>query len=343
LDAYRFYFQSSRFVSFEQHIQSSGSRTLEIPTGAATEDEVQVISDLYTATSAEISQLVQAGADASSRSSLFQRWAEALSLPLVQQPRTLSISRLQNVSGTLLLMIEGPEPLRFSDEVELVIKKEVLNSLPSPGPVPFRALEPSIPAAFDSLEGTIKQAVTGMKAIDIQPNRVVAVVSTSALQNLSTTARFALIALNYGGKLKYYLLQLTFQQIDPNITMVRGQLIDENDFNRLLQLPLIQAITGHLNAIVANEVFFLNKLGKLVKKFQLPELSLPAFVTQPFTVLTNGDETRALLIPLAGNVPVAWTNGKYLFEFKINRLRYPHETPDINAEYVRETVVELNW
>jgi hypothetical protein len=343
LDGYRFYFQSSRFVSFEQHIQSTGSRTLVIPTGATTESESQIITDLFATTSAEMLQVMQPGADSAIRLNLFQRWAEALSIPQVQQPQTLFISRLQNESATLLLLFESPEPLRFSDELELVIKKELLQPPPLPGTVPFRALEPSIPAELDAWETIIKQAVPGMRSIDIQPALVVSIVQNSVLQNLPVTASFALAAVNYGGQLKYYLLQLTFQHIDSNLTMVRGQVRDENNFNRFLQQPLIQAITGHLNTIGANQLLFLNKLGKLVMKLTLPDLPLHAFVPQSFTVLSNGDETRAMLIPLTGNVPTTWTPGKYIFEFKLNRERYPHETPDINADYIRETTLNLDW
>ncbi|HKO82118.1 MAG TPA: hypothetical protein VJU78_17040, partial [Chitinophagaceae bacterium] len=343
LDGYRFYFQSSRFISFEQHIQSAGSRTMLIPSGAATESEAQIITDLFAATSAEMLQLMQPGADSALRLNLFQRWAEALSLPLVLQPQALSISRLQNDPATLLLLVESPEPLRFSEELELIIKKEIPPPPPLPGTVPFRALESSIPAELDAWEPVIKQAVPGMRAIDIQPARVVTVVRNSVLQNLPVTAFFALAAVNFGGQIKYYLLQLTFQPIDANLTMVKGQIRDEHNFNRFLQRPFIQAITGHLNTIGANQVFFLNKLGKLVKKLPLPDLPFPAFVPQSFTVLSNGDETRALLIPLTGNVPTTWTPGKYIFEFKISRERYPHETPDINADYVRETTLTVDW
>jgi hypothetical protein len=42
LDAYRFYFQSSRYISFEQHIHSLGNRTLII-SGSSEEDEAQII------------------------------------------------------------------------------------------------------------------------------------------------------------------------------------------------------------------------------------------------------------------------------------------------------------
>lgn len=349
LDAYRFYFQSSRFTSFEQHIQSAGEKTFVIPTVSESDPsldpgESQIITSLYTESSAEIILLMQPGADRVERSGLFQRWTEALSLPLIQNPPGLSISRLQSASGTLLLLLESPEPLRFSEELQLVIAKEILPSAPLPGTVGFRALEPSIPVEFDALEPLIKQAVPGMKAIDIQPARVVAIMQTSMLQqHLTASAGFALAALNFQGQLRYYLMQLDFQPIDPHLTMVRGQVKDENDFSRIWQRQLVQALTANLNNIEANQFYILNKAGKLLKKFSLPNLPMPSFVSQPFTLLTNGDETRALLVPLSGEAPATLTGGKYLFEFKLNRIRFPQETPDSNSVYTREVTLELNW
>jgi hypothetical protein len=214
LNTYRFYFQSSRFVSFEQHIQSAGNRTVVIPAGFTGGDELQIIMDLYAASSAQIIQLMQPGADATLRLNIFQHWAEALTLPLVQRPEVLSISRLQKEFDTLLLLLESPEPMRFSEELELTIEKEMHNLPPLPRVDGIRASKPSI----------------------------------------------------------------------------------------------------------------------------RPTL-------QHFRMLSNGNETRALLIPLnsANGTPTVWTRGKYLLHFKLNRKRYPHETVDENAVYIREVTVEVKW
>ena len=344
LDAYRFYFQSSRFTSFEQHIQSSGNVTLVLPAGMTNPGEAQVISDLYESTQAEMQALMQKGADPLSRHTLFQRWADALMLPMVQQPQAFSISRLQDEAGTLLFVLESPEPLMFSQELQLIIKKEILQPGPLPRPVGIRALEDALPAEFDVLEPLIKKSLPGLRNIDIQPARVIAIMQNTVLDQLPVPPAFALAAIAFQGAVRYYLLQITIQVLGRNLLMVRGEIRDENDFIGLLSRPFIMAITGHMNAMQANEVYFLNKIGKLISKCPLPSLPvLPSFIQQEFTVLSNGEETGALLIPLEGNVPGIWTPGKYKFEFRLNRERYAHETADTNAEYVREVTVELTW
>src|SRR5262249_11474792 len=93
LDAYRFYFQSSRFVDLSQHIHSAGNSTVVLPAGLAEQNEVQVIADNYEATSLDMIEVMQPGADAGLRLSLFHHWAEVLSLPFIDDPQSLTITR----------------------------------------------------------------------------------------------------------------------------------------------------------------------------------------------------------------------------------------------------------
>jgi hypothetical protein len=100
-----------------------------------------------------------------------------------------------------------------------------------------------------------------------------------------------------------------------------------------------------MHNIGANQLFILTNQGMLIKKLRLPDLSLPFFAPQHFRLLGNGNETRTLLIPLTGvnGTPTSWTGGKYRFHFKLNRKRYPQESPDANAVYAREAELELEW
>ena len=332
-------------MSFSQHIQSGGNRTVVIPAGFAVSDEVQIIQDLYAATSAEVIQLMKPGADATLRSNLFQRWAEALTLPLVVQPQVLTISRLQKDSASLLLLLESPEPLRFSDELELTIEKEILNIHPSPILPGIRALEPAIPQAFKAFEQRIREEVPGIKALEIQPDRILSVMDNRLLQSMLQTPRFALSALNHEGHLKYFLFELNFVPFDQNLTRVNGRVRDEHTFSIISHRALIRALTRHIQDIGANQLFILTNQGALINKLPLPDLSLPFFAPQHFRLLGNGNETRTLLIPLnnANGTPTSWIGGKYRFHFKLNRKRYPQELPDTNVVYTREVELELDW
>jgi hypothetical protein len=344
LDAYRFNFQSSRFVSFAQHIQSAGNRTVVIPTGLVEQDEVQIIGDQYAATITDIIQVMQPGAEATLRLILFQRWAEVLSLPLIQQPQVLTISRLEKESDAILLLLESPEPLGFSDELVLTVEKEIVNPQPTPLPPGLRALEGFIPDDLKSLESRIKGEVKAVKAIEIESDRILAVMDNRLLQSLPQAPSYALIALTHGGRLKYFLFELKFSSRNRDLRVL-GLLRDENDFWIIFPNMLIQSLTRHMRNIQANQLFLLNNQGVLIESLSLPDLSIPFCAPQHFRLLSNGDKTRTMLIPLNGSngTPTSWTGGKYRFHFKLNRKRYPQELPDINSVYAKEVALELNW
>lgn len=346
LDAYRFYFQSSRYVSFEQHIQSAGNRTYHLlPEDLAGGDKVQTIADLYAATSSEIVPLMQPGADAALRLSLFQRWAEAISLPLVQQPQALTITRLEAEAGTALILLESPEPLRFSEELVLTVEKETTGLPPAPPPPGIRALEPLIPPELQALEERFEQEVRGVRAIEIRQDRVFVAMGNRLLQRLPQAPRYALTALPHAGRLKYFLFELSFAAISPDLTRVTGLLRDENSFHVIFHSALIQALGEMIRNIQANGLFLLDNQGALIEELLLPDLSAPSFVPQFFRLLGNGNETRALLIPLDGpdGSPTTWTGGKYRFHFQLDRKRYRQETPDPHAAYQRDAGLELVW
>lgn len=345
LDAYRFYFQSSRFVSFEQHILSSGCRTVVIPGGIPGPGEGQIVRDLYAATSTDIQQLMQPSADAALRSSLFQRWAEELTLPLVQQAQSLTISRLETEEGTVLMILESPEPLRFSDELVLAVEKKIEQPEPDSTIPDISSLQSRIPPELQGLAEPIQEQVRGVKEIDIQQDRFRAVIHRRILQPLSEAPQYLLVALNHQGQLKHFLFSLAFTQIDQTFVGAAGILRDRDDFNRILQRPLIQALNEHIRQIAAGQLYLLNAQGDMIEKLTLPVLTDPFFMDQHFRILTNGDETRALLIPLdgPGGQPKPWTGGQYHFQWQLTRKRYAQELADPNAVYARDVEIELNW
>jgi hypothetical protein len=177
-----------------------------IPAGSAEDDEKQIIPDLYAATSADIFQLMQPESDNALRQNLFMRWAEKLALPLAQQPNALIISRLEKQSETLMLLLESPEPLRFSTELSLEIKKEITLPDQSLHPANIRDLESVIPPDLVNLEERLPEMIHGVRGMDIKTDRITIIVSNRLIQSLSQAPRFALIALASQGQLKYFCL-----------------------------------------------------------------------------------------------------------------------------------------
>jgi hypothetical protein len=340
LDAYRFFFQSSRFISFEQHILSAGNQMAVIPTGFAAQDEVIIIDELYAATSSDIVRLMKPGADPALRQNIFMQWVEALVLPLVQNPSGLVISRLQKDDQTLAILLESPEPLHFISELALSVTKEVTVVEPLPVPSGIASLESVIPASLQGLQSRLEE-IRGIEEVDIQSNGIT-LVTRNLVQHFVQQPRFGLVAIPHEGQLKYFLFELTFMPLGQNRVRIMGRLRSRRSFN-LFQFLLTRAIGRHMRAIRANQVFLLTAQGELIQEVPLPDLSAPFFASKHFQLVSNGNETRTLLIPLdaIGGSPIPWTAGKYRFKFALNRKRYAQELPDDNAVYAREVEVEI--
>ena len=143
----------------------------------------------------------------------------------------------------------------------------------------------------------------------------------------------------------HFLFELRFTAANHITTQIIGRVRAANDFNRITQVTLIRALAQQIRQIEANQLFLLDSLGGLIRRVALPDLSIPFFAPQPFRLLSNGNETRALLVPLDSpdGAPTVWTGGKYRFHFQLTRTRYPQDQPDPNAVYHREVELDLSW
>lgn len=342
LDAFHFSFQSSRFISFEQHIQSAGDYIRLVP---AAEEATQLISTLYAGTSAFVDQLMQPDADRALRADLFMQWADALALPLLQQPQELCISRLQKDNNTHLLLMESPEPLRFSKELQLDIRKEITEPvqpvLPGVG-----NLEAAIPAGLMSYQQQLPPLIKGVRTLRITAQTVSFSITNSALNTLPQRPRYALTALSDEGRVKYFVFEIRFGLRNSIYTQVIATLKHSDSFSSsFFPRAFIQQLTRHIRKIHVDEVYLLADTAALIRIFTLPGLSSPFTATQHFRVLSNGDETSAILIPLtaAGGEPAPWTGGKYEFQFTLHRTRYAQQPADDNATYIREVNLPFTW
>lgn len=343
LDAYRFHFQSSRFESFEQHIESAGDNIQVLPAGTAGQDEVQLIADLYMATAGQMTALMQPGGDPVGRTDLFMQWADTLALPLQQKPPALSITRLQQEDDTLLVLFESPEPLKFSTELELTVEKEIAQQDPPVQPG-LGNLEQAIPAEFEFFEQNLPPLVEGLRALQIDTQTVHFIILKTLRDNLTEQPQFALTALNHSGNLKYFLFELNFSLTNRFFTRVTATLKDRGSFNRIIARFFLQAVSSRIGEIHRNEVYLLNNGGELLQSFTLPDISMPNYAPQHFRVLSNGEETAAVLIPWSpADVPDIWKPGNYRFHFKLSRKRYEQELPDDNASYDRVKELSFEW
>ena len=68
------------------------------------------------------------------------------------------------------------------------------------------------------------------------------------------------------------------------------------------------------------------------------------FVPQPALVLTNGDETRGLVIPVnAAGAATVLPSGRYRFTFAIDRPRWRAAVPDAVSNYRAQATFDAVW
>lgn len=131
LDLYTFPFNTSRFISFEDHIESfQGTLDVIAPNSLGSGTTTATTSSLWAATQTEIAAAMQPDAEAAARQTLFDRWVHELGLPLKDELTALEISRFNASLGTELFLIESPEPLDFTEEITLTLSQRVLVSSP---------------------------------------------------------------------------------------------------------------------------------------------------------------------------------------------------------------------
>jgi hypothetical protein len=124
LDAWRGHFRTSRYDDFARHIGSFGGTVETLDAGVAGGASASV-ADLLAQDSDAFAQAMTPAADSEARERLFGHWVEALALPLREAPRTLTLTRWLDGTSTQLLVVESPEPLAFSRDVSLGVRRRL--------------------------------------------------------------------------------------------------------------------------------------------------------------------------------------------------------------------------
>ena len=126
LDLYAFPFAVSRFRSFAEHVGSWPGRldtTTADALGAGTSGET--VSGLWTATAAAIAAAMSPDAASADRDRVFSAWVTGLGLPLKDELAALELTRVVDAGRTSALVIESPEPIDFTAEVTVALKRRI--------------------------------------------------------------------------------------------------------------------------------------------------------------------------------------------------------------------------
>jgi len=104
--------------------------------------------------------------------------------------------------------------------------------------------------------------------------------------------------------------------------------------------PFQSPLLGRLKDMKAGDIVLLDVHGRLSDIISRHVFWVEEFVPGPFRVLTNGMESKALIIPAdAAGMLTPLVGGDYRFEFAIDRVRYRAQTADGNSNYRASQVV----
>lgn len=300
LDAWRFHAHTSRYDDFPAHIESFDG-VLGVLKPGDIGSPTMTVAQLLSDTAAQIPQVMTERAEVESRQRLFETWTTNLSLPLREDPRILSLTRWVEGSTTSLIVLESDEPLPFSSDVTLAVSKKT-HSLPWPPPMP------DLPAEVQEFIAQIEYNGDNFTG--------------PALPKQLRTARRILRAVVSRGVARVEAFEIEVG-------------VDRKIIAKRTKVPV--AWPQELDPPKSGDFVFVDDQGDPL----LPPLPSPTpFVWSPVAtqILSNGDETCALIVP---SVPLS--AGTYRFAFEIDRRRWRSATPDSTSNYRAGVTLELTW
>ena len=325
LDAYRFYFHSSRYNSFEEHIASFGGGNFGLGVlsfAALGQDDPTAVATLLSETRPQIEMLMAADADLELRQRLFDLWLQTLLIPVAEEAKRLSLSRIvDDTDRTHLLLLESPEPLPFSRDVSLMLKQRTFSAIP-PDDFPEELLELATNIRF-------------------RTDRLAAVVNHPDLRPILARTEHIVCARAQGSHLRYEVYEVTLTVDSTGEIRLSGQLVrifGPFPFGFTFNIPLL----ARLRNLRAEEFALFDSNNNLVVPQFIPIITL-TFEPVAAHILTNGSETKALFIPALGSQHVPLPGGEYHLEFKIDRPRFRSAFPDDLSNYKAEATIAISW
>ena len=304
IDAWRFHTRTSRYDDFAAHVASwDGVMRQRMPgeIGAAS----TTVADLIVQTAADVPAVMTEQADAETRQRLFEKWTTGLGLALCDEQRGVSITRWVDGSATPLILLESDEPLPFSRDVRLALTKRTRIV------TPFNQTTPPI---------VLPRATTGLdeflRALEFEDDLIVAPSFPARMRG----ARWILRAVDRDEAEAFDIDRASTEAL----VAVRARARVEWPHSLGTPQP------GTL-------VFLDAQNCPLFPPFP----PMPHIVWVPVTtlVLTNADETQALIVPV--NSPLA--GGTYHLRMDIDRRRWRVAVPDATSNYRATATIPLSW
>jgi hypothetical protein len=347
LDIYRFPFHTSRYCSFDEHIQSfDGVIDVIEPDALGTGTTVSSVAALLSGTSADITTAMQPDADPAARQTLFERWIGALGLPLKDEVNALEVSRFVSGGKSGLMLFESPEPMDFSEEIRVDLSRRDHGLHPpvtgTLGDTADRIASRKARSRDDLLSALAIDETPGDRRP--QPNPLLDVTrrgtDLDVRLNLSAIGAPAagLLVVEAAGRVNQRRLVVYSLRIPRGATgevTVRAVRTDEivlGPGHSALVLPALAALPVGTFALVTADLSDI--LGTLIPG--------DVWTPVPLRLIQDAAGLRALLIPATGTTHSPLVPGTYRLTLTLDRQRWPSvDAPDEVNRYTRSQTLQL--
>ncbi len=339
LDIYSFEFVTSKYASFAEHLGSYDGRLPEMAAGALGGTPTPIGTVLADHTT-DLSAVMSASADPQARQRLFDVIVAALGAGLRKNPIAVTITRLTDASGTFGLAVESPEAISLTREVTVQLIHHVRVWVPAPVPVPVPVL--TVEGLAAELRGTLSGLVTppappapadgeagapsDVSSLTFGDNQVTAPQPLAVLEPGDQVAR--VVADPAGTVIHVY---------DPPVagagsgavgarreTLTAAQAAQQPAYSSVANLPPGSVVVVRPGGVI----------GPIGHGHWIWE-----DIVVPVTVLTNGDETKTLILSAA---PLG--AGYFTLQFVLDRDRWPVSTgSDPEQHYHDQSTIQLHW
>ncbi len=319
-DAWRLVFRSSRYDDFPAQI-ASAQAVIEPRAADAFGAPPTSVAALLARTRADIAAAMRPDAPAELRERLFEIWSAERALLFRQAPERLALARSVESGVTVLFALEGPEPLAFIRDVTLTLARRSVI-----GPPPLHGIGGALDAA-------ISPALAWLASFEWIDGHLI---GAALPRGLRTVQRVAIVEA----------ARIRLERVEYRIVPRDGGPGRRGSVEAVLDRRR-PVLTRALPQLELGEVLLLGPDGALQPPLRPPFPWPPrpiVFVPQPLLVLTNGDETRGLAIPVnAAGAALALPAGRYRFTLAIDRPRWRAAVPDATSNYRAQATFDATW
>ena len=235
-------------------------------------------------------------------------------------------------------MFEGPEALSFSRDVTLTLSRRTQLPPPPAGPIqPGLSGEAASDRAFahgraDRDDALAQAALRWLARFEWEDDRLIGppLPRGLAVQRIVTIEA----------------ARLFLERVEYRVVR-RPAGLDSRGFVEAVFDRRRRVLPGDQPRMQRGDVLLAGANGPLLPPFHPPFPWPPrpvVFLPQPAVVLTNGDQTRGLVIPVntAGDA-ISLPNGYYRFLFAIDRQRWRADLPDAASNYRAQATFDATW